>query len=184
MANRINRKIWNKTQMTTREEISSLLIDDNNDMRDYLADLLIELDIPNQISLGITDANVSEEKAANEIKRKTAEAAKRYCLPTSASKLKRLITRNYTLAWFYDKSESNRCRSPFIECTKWKEDGQVGIKAFAKEPAAHAVVKGTAREVLKRHTDWCKRPASISLRHCEYPGYIQGERERNDDYIK
>ncbi|CAG8446549.1 17456_t:CDS:2, partial [Dentiscutata erythropus] len=29
--------------------------------------------------------------------------------------------------------------------------GQVGIKAFCQEPAAHAVVKGTAGRVLRRH---------------------------------
>ncbi|RIB22023.1 hypothetical protein C2G38_2174997 [Gigaspora rosea] len=50
-------------------------------------------------------------------------------------------------AWFYDKSEE---RDDFD--IRWtiifqKESGQVGIKAFAKEPVAHAVVKATAEGV-------------------------------------
>ncbi|CAG8662833.1 10800_t:CDS:2, partial [Gigaspora margarita] len=63
-----------------------------------------------------------------------------------------MVMKNYIPAWFYDMSEGNRYSLPSLNTLKFqKESGQVGIKAFAKEPVAHVVVKSTAKGVLKHY---------------------------------
>ncbi|CAG8733145.1 12000_t:CDS:2, partial [Dentiscutata erythropus] len=61
------------------------------------------------------------------------------------------IGRTNTTTYSINTGNAAPIKQGYYKAAYKENDGQVGIKAFCQEPATHAVVKGTARKVLKHH---------------------------------